>query len=84
MKCLAYRHHYRLPVPAEPLETGDEAACLCEDHAGVVVVVRAGIEDRAVRAIDEFQERVAQLRQLVQYGRWKDLRARVRKKKEKK
>ena len=57
VKVLAYRHHNRVSVPAELLEAGNEAACLCEQHGGVVVVavaVRAGIEYGAVRAIDKF------------------------------
>lgn len=60
---LAYRHHHHASVPSEFLKTGDEAACLCDQHTGVVAVP-AWIEYRAMRATDKFQERVAQLCQL--------------------
>lgn len=63
---LAYPHHNRAPVSAELLETRDEAACLRDQHAGVIAVL-TWIEYRAMHARDKFQERIAQLRQ---HGRW--------------
>ena len=59
----AYRHHNRVPVPAEFLVTRDEVACLCDQHAGVVAVL-TWIEYGAMHARDKFQKRIAQLRQL--------------------
>jgi hypothetical protein len=65
---LAYRHHNRAPVSAEHLETRDKAACLCDQHAGVIAVL-AWIEYCAMHAGDKFQERIAQLPQLWQVVR---------------
>jgi hypothetical protein len=64
-KVSAYRHHNRASVPAELLKSGDEAACLCDQHAGVVVAVLAWVEYRVMGATtDKFEEGIAQLHQL--------------------
>ena len=54
----AYRHHNRASVPAELLKSGDEASCLCDQHAGIVIVL-AWIEYRVMGATDKFEESIA-------------------------
>ena len=62
MVLLAHRDHERVSPSTQLLESGDQASCLCSD--GTRIAIKAGIDHRAMRSLDQIHKRVPKFRKL--------------------